>query len=354
VDYNSRQLEAIDLARERLRAGELLTSIGGYAGTGKTTVIKEIIDQTPNLMTMTFTGKASSVLRRKGVNSCTIHSSIYDWDSDTQEFFLKGGLPCDGIVIDEGSMVGTQVLEDIQSFGIPIIAVGDPGQLEPINDSSTNLLRNPDVILEEIHRQAKGSAIIQLATRIRRGEEIGFQDDDSSCRVLPIEALEESDEQPSIYLCGYNSTRTEINSTFREHLNRKAAIEVGEELICKANSRWLGVFNGLMMRVKKIYGVIGDQELYDCTVEIEGEGPRRLQLWTGGLKDPEKLKDWESYKRFKKIAAVVDYAYAITVHASQGSEWDDVSLINQKAGWDQKRWLYTGVTRAAKNLTVFI
>ena len=78
------------------------------------------------------------------------------------------------IVLDEVSMVGEEMARDLMSFGKPILVLGDPGQLPPINGEGAFTNDAPDVMLTEIHRQAGESAIIRLATMARQGEPIGF------------------------------------------------------------------------------------------------------------------------------------------------------------------------------------
>ena len=136
--------------------------LGGYAGTGKTTIIKCLIG--PDLSSKihpvicAFTGKACHVLRKKGLLSAqTIHSLIYDalMDEDgSVTFTLKTRLESrpNLIIIDEASMISADLYRDLRSFGIKLLFIGDPGQLEPIGDNP-NLMKQPDYVLTKIHRQ---------------------------------------------------------------------------------------------------------------------------------------------------------------------------------------------------------
>jgi len=350
MEYTTEQREAIDFSVTALNKGDSAT-VAGYAGTGKTTVIKDVVRQTKNSRVVTFTGKAAAVLREKGVTAQTIHSSIYQWDSESGEFYLKDDPECDCFIIDEGSMVGRLLYRDLLSYEIPILSVGDPGQLEPVNDSSVNLLENPDILLEEIHRQAEDSPIIRLATQVRRGIPLRLSET-PGCRVVPFSSLASLDIEPDIYLCGYNRTRVEINQVHREVLGFNQPICPGDRLIIKCNDPSLGLYNGQLLDVLKVLSV--EHYRADCVVKFAGEtGPRNLKLWTRGLLDPKSLV-WENLRCLRGKVAAVDYAFGITVHASQGSEWNRVALIAQAGRWNQSKWLYTGITRAAKDLTVFI
>ena len=119
-------------------------TLGGYAGTGKSTIIKVLLDALTNkglhFTSAAYTGKACNVLRKKGIPANTIHSTIYtpvtneknetEWQCKSRLQLRHEGIF--GFVIDEASMVSKEIHQDLVSFGLPIIYVGDHGQLEPI------------------------------------------------------------------------------------------------------------------------------------------------------------------------------------------------------------------------------
>ena len=74
----------------------------------------------------------------------------------------------------------------------------------------------------------------------------------------------------------------------------------------------------------------------------------RPECFTGGIETIE----WPQRKRYDEF----DYGYVLTVHKAQGSQWDDVVLFDESFAFpdSRARWLYTGVTRAAKRLTVVV
>jgi exodeoxyribonuclease-5 len=143
-------------------------TLGGYAGTGKTTLIAYLrqalrqFDEEARVAFCAYTGKASRVLDmrlkdqkvpRRGDSVSTIHSLIYNAESDKSgtvtSWKLKDKLEYDLIIVDEASMVDETIWLDLLSFQIPILAVGDHGQLPPIN-SRFNLMGNPQIRLERI------------------------------------------------------------------------------------------------------------------------------------------------------------------------------------------------------------
>lgn len=172
---NEQQEEAVEFAVERINKGVKLTRVGGFAGVGKTVVSKFIYDRVPSGVPSSFCGKACDVLRKKGLPAQTIHSLIYEYDKDSDSFWLKSALPCNWIHVDEGSMVGSSLWSDLVGFDIPILVTGDPGQLEPIDDNDPHLMRDPDFTLDTIHRQAFDNPIIKLATEVRIGDDVNWR-----------------------------------------------------------------------------------------------------------------------------------------------------------------------------------
>jgi exodeoxyribonuclease-5 len=154
-------------------------SLGGYAGTGKSTIIKVILKALEQkglyFLPCAYTGKAANILRKKGIgNSSTIHSSIYRpcVDENGETFWNlveknKMVNEIDGFIIDEASMVGKEIHKDLCSFGLPIIYIGDHGQLEPIG-TEFNLMKDPDYKLETVHRNA--GEIAYFADHLRQGK----------------------------------------------------------------------------------------------------------------------------------------------------------------------------------------
>ena len=154
-------------------SNEQYVSIGGRAGTGKSTIIKILRYKLKNFALGAYTGKAANVLRQKGnYDAKTIHNLIY-YPAKTENdetIWLKTPpeeIPYDGFIIDEASMVSREIHEDLLSYNKPIIYIGDHGQLEPVG-SSFNLMRSPDHRLETIHRNT--GEIAHFAEHLRRGE----------------------------------------------------------------------------------------------------------------------------------------------------------------------------------------
>ena len=150
----------------------------GYAGTGKTTLANHIAEQADGEVKFAaFTGKAASVMRGKGCRGAsTIHSLIYrarESGEEVPNFDLWDEAPASKaalIIIDECSMVDAELGRDLLSFGVPLLVLGDPAQLPPIQGGGFFTEAEPDVMLTEVHRQAEGNPIIRLSMDIRAGE----------------------------------------------------------------------------------------------------------------------------------------------------------------------------------------
>lgn len=342
----SDQERAVEMAVRSVKRGSRLFKIGGYAGTGKTTIARTIVDMLPDAAVCAFTGKAASVLRRKGLEAQTIHSTIYRYDEFRRAFIRKPHIEAQYFLIDEGSMVARNLWDDLQTFGKSILVIGDPGQLEPVGDDP-NLMREPDVVLSEIHRQASGSAIIQFAHHVRNGGSFrsGEKGDvliaDESCFWNSIGWADQ-------LLCGFNKTRVDANKAVRSERGFTKTIEEGERLIVLQNDMNLGVFNGMMLRVTRVGHVTTDRAVIDAESE-DGTEYRSLTVWRLALNN----QGWQKGLDRRRLigGAVVDYGYCTTVHKFQGSEADKVAVLDEQCDlWNPVRWRYTAITRAADKL----
>ena len=373
--------------------------VGGYAGTGKTHLLSElrkeifILNKRTNVAFATFTGKASSVLKIKLIenNSImgndyvgTIHGLIYRPETrydrrlkthvivgwkliDHDDFFY------DIIVIDEGSMVSQEIWTDLMKFGVPIIVVGDHGQLPPVSAKAFSLMTNPDFILKQIHRQAEDNPIIQLSAFVRKNGYIPFNHvwakgvfkipwDHNKTQEIWNDL--EHDENMAI-LCGFNTTRCGLNTKIRNRLGyKKETPYPGERIVCLRNNHTIKLMNGQIGTM--LWLMPEDHDLYRLTIEVDGEvDPYEViasmttfgQVTYTTYSEDKKTKDARKYAKDQGYELdYFDYGYCMSVHKSQGSEWNKIILFEQRTKhWDDdyyKRWLYTGITRAKEKLMV--
>jgi exodeoxyribonuclease-5 len=372
----------------------------GPAGTGKTTLAKVVAERLGiQPLYAAFTGKAASVLQKKGCHpATTVHSAIYiPLDASVKKLqemrfemdYLEPGsreardlqkrideeerkirtpgfiLNPDGdlsaaplLVLDECSMIDSTLARDILSFGVPVLSLGDPAQLPPVGGAGYFIQGDPDVMLTEIHRQAEGSPIISLATRIRKGEVLKTPEDLGDVQIIrrpykngtpifPRSAILEADQ----VICGTNATRHNLNRAIRAARGFTEPLpQKGDRVICLSNDKEIGVLNGQIFTMVSHPVYQGGH--YTADFLLEGDDtPRAIKVWGAGIDKPEAFK----LARMRKMM-ICDFGYAITCHKSQGSQWDNVCVIDESAVFrqDSSRWLYTATSRAAKKLTVAI
>lgn len=378
ITPSNEQAEAIKriVAWYRDRRGPQEFYVAGFAGVGKSVTANLAIEELKatcgvrNVRTAAYTGKAASVLRKKGVEGAqTIHSLIYTAveDEETGEihFVLSDDSPAadaDLIVLDEVSMVNKEIADDLRSFGKKILVLGDPGQLPPVSGEGAFTSREPDVFLKEIHRQAAGSPIIELATLARQGRPLpkGYERD--GVRVLRLT----KETQPLIYqeetqpICGLNRVRWVYNLRIRKLRGFQGeTAQAGEKIICCRNNRDTGLFNGGMgVTIANAAGHERIKGAWLMDVRMDDLRGPNLQLAVDPYLFRRHFTNGDAQKlplRGTRLEEF-DFGYTITCHKAQGSSWDDVTVIDDSSAFRETRakWLYTAVTRAERGLTVLL
>ena len=333
----------------------------GYAGTGKSTLARHLAESVDgNVVFGAFTGKAALVMRSKGCKDArTIHSLIYRaTDTETEEPSFELNDDSDAakaklIVIDECSMVDEELGRDLLSFGKKVLVLGDPAQLPPVKGGGFFTDAEPDVMLTEVHRQAADNPIIRLSMTIREGKPIGHGTYGESRVVTRNEldpALVTGADQ---VLVGLNKTRRAYNGRLRQLRGFTADLpQSGEKLVCLRNNRKKGLLNGALFTVKSSGALRRGKVRMLVLPEEAGGAVRRVgvipQFFMEG--------DTEIPYALRKDSDEFDFGYALTVHKAQGSQWDDVVLFDESFAFREHRarWLYTGVTRAARKLTLVV
>lgn len=354
--FDESQLKAIEGALNAIKIGRKFYKIGGYAGTGKSTIAIHIAQQSGLTFRGTcYMGKSASQLRIKGIkNSETLHRTMYDWDEASERFYKKKSIECDLLILDEGSTVPGDLWSDAQSFKAFIVVLGDPAQLEPINADDAKLMHTPDILLEKIHRY-EGS-IAYFANQVRMTGNIPrMNNEEVSVKSKNSFMIDLKKELPSVVLCGFNKTRVAVNVQVRLLKGFKKKINVGEQLIGLKNNREVGIFNGQMLDVLDVLAERQDRKfgIYtEARVQMDDGVIRMMKLWHGHL-DVINPLDW---RKLPEKLATVDYGYSTTVHKYQGSEAEDVMFIDEQATelWDATRHRYTTITRAQERLRVYI
>ena len=343
----------------------------GYAGTGKTTLARHLAEHVDgDVLFAAFTGKAALVLRSRGAKKAsTIHSLIYRprgeemvEDEDTGKssmtplFTLNRQSPvakASLIVIDECSMVDETLGRDLQSFGTPILVLGDPGQLPPVSGGGFFTDHEPDVLLETIHRQARDNPIIDLAQMAREGTAIPHGDYGGSQVIRRSDVVQEDVLAADQVLVGTNKTRRRYNQRLRDLKEFQGPLPAsGDKLVALRNDPSKGLLNGSLWQVVSAPNSV--KPFMNLLVASDDEGLERvsakIRVLKAAFEDPDGEIPWQMKRRYDDF----DYGYALTVHKAQGSQWNNVYLFDESWAFREhsQRWLYTAITRAAENLTI--
>ncbi len=382
----------------------------GYAGTGKTFLVDYVVRQLglipgESVAFVAPTGKAASVLIRGGSPAGTVHSLIYTREEDIEvnedgevirenflRFVLKERLPSELrlIVVDETSMISDEILKDLVSFGVKCLFCGDPAQLPPVGGSN-NLLSMPAFTLTQIVRQGEGSPIVQMAERVRRGGHLEYGKYGDCAAVLSERRISPEARTRLLMgadqiIVGSNRTRARINAEIRacRGIPREALLPIdGEKLVCTLND-WskpldaegnFHLVNGILgtcYNVREQEDGLGQLDFlpdflpdpvtdlpFDAGVFTQGRyfhsyGAKACLLANGTLVHED---NFELLRRFrvKKEDTICrfEFAYAVTCHKAQGSEYDSVVVFDESRLFGESAsWLYTAITRARKKLVI--
>ena len=384
MDLTEQQKSAHDKIMDWLKTDQQYISLSGYAGTGKTTLLGELASSIQSnfpsyyIYFVTYTGKASTVLSQKlfgsGINwdkaTCTtIHSLMYNYmgtDKKTKKMLWskkpEEEITGDLIVIDEASMVTDEIFSDLLQLNKKVLFVGDPGQLPPVNGKPFEPLLTTDIKLTEIHRQAWDNPITRIATQVRRGEEVPFgiydncvarlrKTDKKSQQILMNFYKSIPTDIEKVILCRYNKSRVNKNQSVRQVAGFPNKPVPGDRVICLQNNKSVGLMNGSIVHIHDVSDVnkwlyklefMNYGHFYAPAESFNNDNPNgKGEITTGTYVD-------------KSLLLYFDYAYAITTHKAQGSEWDKVIVYNEKpnqvSNEEHAQWLYTAITRAKEKL----
>lgn len=356
-------------------------TFGGYAGTGKTTLLgylgKYLHKERKNVRIAfcSYTGKAARVLQRKlkesgSLNKSdfigTIHSLIYKAITDDKDNIVgwerkqKEEFEYNLIIIDEASMVTKQIWEDLLSFEVPILATGDHGQLPPI-EGSFNLMESPILRLEEIFRQEKDNPIIKVSEIARKYGNIPQLDFSDTVRKLSrqgdetqeflTDKLSNFDDQ-TLVLTGYNRTRVNLNNGIRQLLEFESSAPCyGDRVICLKNNSSMNIFNGMTGTILSI-DKNSEGNFYNAEIALDGEE----DFFVGNISVDQFGKSETLTQHLPENMNLFDFGYALTVHKAQGSQSRKVIVFEERfpqmSDDNWRRWLYTAVTRAEEELYI--
>lgn len=366
------------------RNGKQYLSLGGFAGTGKTTLVGYISNvlriDIPELRIAfcSYTGKAVRVLSRKLSDSntvksddsvSTIHQLIYEPIEDDEGNVVGWrrreieDFPYGLIIVDESSMLNENIWNDLLSYSVPILAVGDHGQLPPI-EGKFNLMSKPDIKLETIYRQEEDNPIIFVSKMARtrgiiptmefgKGVKKLSRHDPDTQEFLRDMFLQYNDDV--LVLVGFNNTRIKLNKAIRNLIGFETEQpEPKDRVICLRNSYEKKIYNGMTGKIKSIEDISDDWgKYYKSEIQLDDQ----MEYPFEGLISYNQFGNKETLHNEKTSEVeLFDFGYALTVHKAQGSQSKKVILFEERfPAMDNdiwKKWLYTGITRASEELYI--
>ncbi|MDO3394902.1 DEAD/DEAH box helicase [Nocardioides sp. SOB44] len=407
ITYTEDQQEAIEAVLEWLADpdDDQVFRLFGYAGTGKTTTLKGVLDAIEgarpdiNYWLAAPTGKAAHVVHRKtGYPTTTLHAPGYIYAPVSKEaaqdprhsgwvrsdrFVVVPAFDSklndiDLLVVDEASMVGAEVASDLlamrgmvpsgQKRDIRVLAVGEPAQLDPVMQTPGYTDVPGDIVLRDVLRQNPGP-VLTAATWLRDNEQFSRSAPELQAIMrhsAPLARLIEADA----VIVHSNEERLNLSQRMREHVGKPAFKPVaGDTIMFRANQLSANIVNGMVALVgdhQTHADTIAGHTVFDRVVDSrrvcrEGHDFYELTLRDGDLKVLTPVWIFEESKPYEalmpalealgesEVVAPVQFAHVMTAHSAQGSEWDDVIVMEPKGSY-YWRWLYTAITRARVNV----
>ena len=391
IELNTEQVYAIyELEHWWHSRDSQLFQITGGPGTGKTTLVRYFIERLglklENVLFVAYMGKAASILQRNGLPAKTIHSAIYEYkevidrDENGHMIIKENGKPklkhffelkdplskkIKLIVLDEGSMVDEQIGTDLMSFNIPIIILGDLDQLPPVFGKPF-FLQNPDVRLKQIMRQAEGNPIIWLCRQVLDGKELKYGVYGNSSIIKKSEITDYHFKNTDMIITGTNRLRYNINNYCREYIKGIKRLEyphIGEKVICRKNN-WNQCLKGGIYLTNGTTGFVDDiyRDSYNKkTMKMDFRPDFTKSVFRNIEFDYKHMYaipgQEDKDNNFGFFYDKMEYAYAITCHSSQGSQYGKVMYMHEdfmRDPEDKKKLIYTALSRAIDSVIVVI
>lgn len=377
---NDGQKKAVQILKERYQNNEKLSVVAGIGGAGKSFMVSSLIeelglDPKQDVLTMTYTGKAARILQERGIPAQTIHKSIYKsfvkkdkitgeeyftHISKNREEFGSWSL----IVLDECSMCPLELEKKIEAYGVPIIALGDDSQLGPVRTGETylsDLLKEPHARLTQPMRQKEGSAILEVGQMLRNHILPAYGQYGDDVRVIPASEVSMAHALwADQVLTATNAWRNDWNKAIRNAKGFTGEIPQVGDLVINCANFWDDssttdnpLVNGIQATIKEINWPKGTP-LFEAVIEDVFDGGLFNVVARKNVFDPKAKKP-----NRKDNPHFLDYGYALSIHKSQGSEWEKVLVIAGAKNYyqtdeDYFKLLYTGLTRASKKVLLAI
>lgn len=369
-----------------------------YVPTHNTTLLKYIVESegfdTKDCVVVSYTGQAVNVLRQDGVMGKTIHSTFMR--SKEEPVYKNGtiltrrGIPIMKtvwvpvksipssvklIIVDESSFLSDTLEKQLASYGAPILELGDPLQLPPVGGKQCFYQSNLNYFMEEIMRQHKDSEILRLIFALKNGDAINLSEYGRQVKFIHAkDSMEHTFFQYRPFYSGVdmiitatNKQRQVITDLYREYIVKtKSPYPVkGEPLICRRNDWSLSIgpyplTNGTIGYAKRTVGrsmIDTRSNIYYVDFQpmfIDNDYYDNLMCDAEFLTKP--FGTDKTNQAYYTPGQKLEYAHAITVHSSQGSQANKVLYMDTYFKGDPEylmRLRYTAVSRA-KNILYYV
>jgi len=402
------QDQAFEMSRRVARVeGHACGIIVGFAGVGKTTLIKVLGHEHGTPMVVTPTGKAALRVREAtGLQARTIHRWIYkpvvDPKTGVLKFARREGndleIPRSRMVIlDEASMIGPEIWKDVRQVcdqhELKLIVIGDGFQLPPVQprDAPAFSVLTPAFAAElgaeriemtEVLRQAQDSPVIRASMALRAGWGVNaFRELEKCDRNNFGQWALNGHKWGGVTICHRNATRYQLNAMFRQSLGIYDEMpQPGEPLLVLKNAYEVGLVNGesitfsgwthepaqytrVFDRWKNVeentrFGgsiVVDDATATLSIEELHGRlnaGPVSIEIAASRWARTENVLSND------RVATHVhaNFGYVYTAHKAQGSQWPGVLVVIEPSvrldEEEGRRWSYTAITRAQQTAGV--
>ncbi|MGI6545586.1 MAG: AAA family ATPase [Fastidiosipilaceae bacterium] len=359
-----------------------VTIMTGYPGTGKTTTLRLVLEVfgSDHVLLCAPTGRAARRMSEQtGRPAMTIHKALFSGNFESEATYnpLKPKdepiMGYDAVIIDEASMIDLHLAYRLfQAIhpGTKVLLVGDPHQLPSVG--AGNVLHDliasktiPVVRLNRIFRQKDTSTVAINAEKIRNGDsKLEYQSD---FEFIEAETDEETVEaMVDLYLKALdrikNPDQVVCLSPFRQRStgsialnerirNKVNPIEPGEDFIIESAGKRFHIQDRVMQtkNTQLWEATLDDQSLVNngdtgTIVDVFEEDGLKAEVEFNGIKYILEPSDF----------LTIDLAYAMTIHKSQGSEYEHVIMCLKKSHYImlKRNLVYTGMTRATKNVQI--
>lgn len=405
LTFTGGQREMLTLFQKLVHGERDKLVISGYAGTGKTTCVENMITYgrqqgnrvallaPTNVAVKTARGKFPHLINQN--NSKTLHAALYPPPDDDGEFQIGNPKSLrelgDIVIVDETSMISIDVLNDLhksaKESGVKLVFLGDGFQLEPVERDPRKvgkqriLQDGSDVELTEVRRQADGSTVLELATVMRAENRVIYPNRDwGEIKVFTegdldrYARLSRETKGDVAYVVGTNKSRVNINLDLRTHrygegVNNKwdSRLYAGEPIISISNSDYHAngsVFkiagdpeyrkSGKFTRTVKHRGGEFEKSEYYYRYQVEDDQGQKFKLflfpWTRlpsihNSQIEELVQGKGPNKEYDRSVVVGTYGYAISGHKSQGGQRKAIMVLPEGSFLDNQHWAYVAVTR---------